>query len=69
MQKTDKIYIAGYKGFILCDRSKPDGAPVRLLGSGLLRAFWWEPELNIEAGIKDGCQWYLDKIVSREAKW
>lgn len=69
MQKTDKIDIAGSKGAILCDRSKPDGAPGRLPDSGGFRAYGRVPEMNIEAGIKDSCPWYLDKIVSREVKW
>ena len=55
--------IVGYKGIIEWDRSKPDGAPRKLLDSSRIQSFGWEPEGNLEDGIKDTYQWYLDKVL------
>lgn len=55
--------IVDYKGIIEWDRSKPDGAPRKLLDSSRIQFFGWEPEGNLEDGIKDTYQWYLDKVL------
>jgi GDP-L-fucose synthase len=58
--------IVGYKGIIEWDRSKPDGAPRKLLDSSRIQSFGWKPEGNLEDGIKDTYQWYLDKVLCQE---
>jgi GDP-L-fucose synthase len=44
--------IAGFKGDILWDTSKPDGTPRKLMDSSRLRALGWRPEVDLEKGIK-----------------
>ena len=58
--------IVGYKGIIEWDRSKPDGAPRKLLDSSRIQSFGWKPEGNLEDGIKDTYQWYLDKVLCQD---
>jgi GDP-L-fucose synthase len=58
--------IVGYKGSILWDRAKPDGAPRKLLDSQRFRSFGWEPKVDFQQGVKDTYQWYLDKILYEE---
>ena len=55
--------IVGYKGSILWDSSKPDGAPRKLLDSQRLRSFGWEPKVDFQQGIKETYQWYIENIT------
>ena len=45
--------IVGYEGAILCDPSKPDGTPRKLMDSGRLEALGWRPSIALEDGIAD----------------
>lgn len=43
--------VVGYKGKIILDTSKPDGAPRKCLDSAKLRALGWKPKVNLEEGL------------------
>ena len=58
--------VVGYGGSISWDTSKPDGAPRKLLDSGRIRAFGWQPAVDFEEGLKNTYQWYLDNVISTE---
>ena len=45
--------IVGYEGAILCDPSKPDGTPRKLIDSGRVEALGWRPSIALEDGIAD----------------
>ena len=45
--------IVGYEGAILCDPSKPDGTPRKLMDSGRVEALGWRPSIALEDGIAD----------------
>lgn len=55
--------VIGYTGSIEWDKSKPDGAPRKLLDSTRIRAFGWHPAVDFEQGLKDTYQWYLDNTL------
>jgi len=42
----------GFSGAILFDRSKPDGAPRKLMNSALLRSLGWQPATHLREGLR-----------------
>lgn len=50
----------GFAGEIVCDATKPDGAPRKLLDVSRLTALGWRPSIGLEAGIADTYRWFLD---------
>ena len=51
--------IVGFKGRIICDTNKPDGAPRKLLDSGRLNSLGWSPKIGLLQGLKMTYEWYL----------
>lgn len=45
--------IVGFEGDIICDTSKPDGTPRKLMASDKLRGLGWSPRIDIRTGIAD----------------
>ncbi|MFO7986438.1 MAG: NAD-dependent epimerase/dehydratase family protein [Desulfatiglandaceae bacterium] len=56
--------IVGYEGEIEHDTSKPDGTPRKLLDISRIKSLGWEPEISLEEGIRQTCQWYLENVVN-----
>lgn len=52
--------IVGHKGDIIWDSSKPDGTPRKWMDSSKLRAVGWQPEIDLEMGIRKTYAWFLD---------
>ncbi|SDP38302.1 GDP-L-fucose synthase [Phyllobacterium sp. OV277] len=42
-----------YRGSIIFDASKPDGAPRKLLDSSAMQDMGWRPRIELETGIRD----------------
>jgi GDP-L-fucose synthase len=60
--------IAGYKGEIKWDSSKPDGTPRKVLDVTKVKSLGWEPAISLRDGIASTIEWYIDataKGVSR----
>ncbi len=55
--------IVGYTGDIEYDTEKPDGTPQKLLDVSKLRALGWEPNLSLEAGIRQTYEWYCENAA------
>ena len=52
--------IAGYKGEIVLDRSKPDGAPYKTMDNmRLKKIFNWVPPTSLREGVEKTVEWYL----------
>jgi GDP-L-fucose synthase len=49
----------GYRGSINLDRSKPDGAPRKLMDSSCLNRLGWYPKVNLKDGLTKAYQDYL----------
>lgn len=45
--------IAGFRGEVVFDRSKPDGAPRKLLDCSRLNHMGWNPKIDLRSGIAD----------------
>ena len=56
--------IAGYKGSLVFDASKPDGAPQKLLDISRIKKLGWQPETGRREGIKQTYEWYQAHIAS-----
>ena len=52
--------VTGFKGEIVFDATKPDGAPRKLMNADRLKALGWQYNLDLEDGLKDAYQWFLD---------
>jgi GDP-L-fucose synthase len=52
--------VVGFKGDIVFDSSKADGAPRKLMDVGRLRSLGWEYSLDLEKGIYETYVWFLD---------
>ncbi len=51
--------IVGYRGEILTDPNKPDGAPRKLMDSSLLRSLGWAPSIGLREGLESAYQDFL----------
>jgi GDP-L-fucose synthase len=56
--------IAGYKGAIEWDHSKPDGMPRKLLECHRINALGWSPGIGLHEGLRETYQWYEDRVAS-----
>ena len=52
--------VIGFKGKVVFDKSKPDGAPQKLLDTTKIRELGWAPNISPERGIRQTYQWYED---------
>jgi GDP-L-fucose synthase len=57
--------IVGYKGEIVFDNTSPNGTPRKFLDSTLINKIGWEPQINLEEGIRSTYDWFLKKIEGR----
>lgn len=52
--------VVGFKGELVFDKTKPDGAPYKVMGVSLAKKILkWLPETDLEKGIKETYDWYL----------
>ncbi|MBZ9610333.1 GDP-L-fucose synthase [Rheinheimera maricola] len=51
--------VVGYKGNIVWDTGKPDGAPRKLMQVDRLKALGWQYSIELEPGLKDAYSWFL----------
>jgi len=59
--------IVGYKGELVLDKSKPDGAPWKTMDNTRLKEkFHWQPPTPLREGIKATVEWY---IKEKGYKW
>ena len=54
--------IAGYKGDIVFDKTKPDGCPRKVLDISRLSASSWKPKFSLEQGLQATWSWYLQQV-------
>jgi GDP-L-fucose synthase len=57
--------IIGYKGEIVFDNTSPNGTPRKFLDSTLISKIGWEPQINLEEGIRSTYDWFLKNIEGR----
>ena len=52
--------VVGYEGQLVFDASKLDGTPRKLLDVSRLQNLGWQPRINLEEGIAQAYQWFLE---------
>ena len=57
--------VIGFKGDVIFDESKPDGAPRKLLDISKIRKLGWSPKINLEKGIRQTYLWYEDYVKAK----
>lgn len=57
VEKVAKV--VGFKGEIVFDASKPDGAPRKLMDVSRLRSLGWQASIDLEQGLQATYQWFL----------
>jgi GDP-L-fucose synthase len=51
--------VVGFDGEIILDRTKPDGAPRKLVDTTRINALGWKPRINLLAGVEATYRWFL----------
>lgn len=51
--------VIGYTGNLIFDRTKPDGAPRKLMDSSKLHQLGWRPVIGLDRGIRDAYEAFL----------
>ncbi|WP_288390594.1 GDP-L-fucose synthase [uncultured Acinetobacter sp.] len=54
--------VTGYTGKLSFDATKPDGTPRKLMDVNRLEQLGWKASINLEDGLKNAYQWYLENI-------
>lgn len=50
----------GFDGAVICDASKPDGTPRKLMDSSRLAELGWSPRTPLDQGIASVYRWFLN---------
>jgi GDP-L-fucose synthase len=51
--------VVGFGGGIVCDTTKPDGTPRKLMSGDRLKALGWAPRTPLRDGIEETYRWFL----------
>lgn len=57
--------VVGFDGDLVCDKSKPDGTPRKLLDVTKIRALGWQPTIPLRKGIAQTYEWLLTNRTGR----
>jgi GDP-L-fucose synthase len=55
--------VAGFKGRLVFDSSKPDGTPRKLLDTSRLTSLGWKPKIKLRAGIEQTYAWFKQHVA------
>jgi GDP-L-fucose synthase len=55
--------VAGFKGRLVFDSSKPDGTPRKLLDTSRLASLGWQPKIRLRAGIEQTYAWFKEHVA------
>ena len=51
--------VTGFKGRLVFDSTKPDGAPRKLMDVSRLKALGWQASIGLEEGLRNAYQWFV----------
>ncbi|MFA5517487.1 MAG: GDP-L-fucose synthase [Desulfuromonadales bacterium] len=53
--------VVGYKGELVFDATKPDGAPRKLQDVARMQALGWQARMPLREGVERTCRWFLER--------
>lgn len=59
--------VAGFRGEIIFDASKPDGTAKKLMDSSRIFAAGWRPKTDLKTGLRKAMAWYKEHHAGRIA--
>ena len=59
----------GFKGSIIWDTTKPDGTPRKLLNVEKIKEIGWEPEIDLEYGIRETIKSYKSELKNKTLRF
>lgn len=59
--------VTGFNGELVFDKTKPDGAPRKLMDVSRLKALGWEVSVSLSDGLRDVYQWFLENQATFRA--
>jgi GDP-L-fucose synthase len=60
--------LAGFKGEVAWDSSKPDGTPRKVLDVSKAKALGWAPKISLRDGVASTIAWYKDATAKGEVR-
>jgi GDP-L-fucose synthase len=60
--------LAGFKGELAWDSSKPDGTPRKVLDVSKAKALGWAPKISLRDGVASTIAWYRDATAKGEVR-
>lgn len=51
--------VVGFNGEIVCDLSKPDGTPSKLMSAEKISSLGWQPSISLSQGLRETYAWFL----------
>jgi GDP-L-fucose synthase len=60
--------LAGFKGKVSWDSSKPDGTPRKVLDVSRINSLGWKPTIRLQDGIQNTIQWFKSAVEKGEAR-
>jgi GDP-L-fucose synthase len=60
--------VTNFKGKIIFDASKPDGAPRKLMDVSRLNKLGWNHSITLKDGLEQTYDWYLNNIKNARYK-
>jgi len=59
--------IIGFDGEIVCDLSKPDGNPRKLLDNSRINSLGWKSSTSLDEGLMKTYKWFLTNFIQQDA--
>jgi GDP-L-fucose synthase len=56
--------VVGFEGEIVCDTSKPDGTPRKLMSGAKLAALGWRPAIGLKEGLAAAYEAFVADVAS-----
>lgn len=59
--------VTGYRGRLVFDKSKPDGAPRKLMDVSKLAELGWSASIGLEQGLREAYDWFRRSLSNSDA--